>query len=204
MSAYAHLVDIGDWRRRELTQLKAILPPADSVTFDCLCRGTMVLCYSHWEGYFNDLTEEVFRRTDIERLSKSDLGAEMRYLLLKPDIDRLASSQMSSDGVIKLLHAFEISQNGVKSIHLDPVKSRSSLNWARLSIVAKVYGVSWIELERKRIFIDHKLCRIRHEIAHGSAPRLTRDLALEIVNETLELLDNLVDYFSTIQSRLTA
>ena len=204
MSTYAQLASLGDWRRRELTRLKAILPPAENATFETLCRGMLVLCYSHWEGYFNDLTDEVFRRASVDRLSTAHFGAEMRCLFLKSEIDRLAASRFSSDSMIKFLQAIELSQYGRKSIDLQPVKSRSSLNSERLTTVAQVYGVSWIEFERKRIFIDHKLCRLRHEIAHGDAPRLTRDLALEIADKTLELLDDLVDYFNAVQIRLTA
>ena len=203
MSMYAHLVEVGDWRRRELTQLKTLLLPADSLTFECLCRGAMVLCYSHWEGYFNDLTEKVFERADPRQLSRAGLGGGFQCLFLRSDIDRLASSRSSDDGVITFLQATEISRYGAESMNLEPVKSRSSLNWGRLCKVADVYGLSWISFERKRIFVDHKLCRIRHQIAHGDSPRLTLTLAIETVDETLALLDELVDYFSEVQVRLT-
>lgn len=203
MSVYANLVCIGDWRRRELTQLKAILPSADSSIFECLCRGTLVLCYSHWEGYFNDLTEEVFQNVDTRNLPRAGLGVGFQCLFLRPDIDRLASSHCKDFNIIEFLHAHEVSQFGCNSIDLTVVKARSSLNWKRLCSVAEVYGYSWIAFERKRIFIDHKLCRIRHEIAHGNSPRLTQPLAVEIVDETLVLLDDLVEYFGEVQGRLT-
>lgn len=199
---YTDLVDVGNWRRKELTQLKAILPPDSNPTFECLSRGTMVLCYSHWEGYFNDLTESIFQYVETGDVSRLGFGATFQCLFLRSDIDRLRSSRFSDDSIIKFLQAYDKSKHSAKSMHLDPVRARSALNWERLCVVAEVYGISWIAFERKRIFIDHKLCRIRHEIAHGNSPRLTRPLALEIVDETLQLLDDLVDYFEEIQSRL--
>lgn len=202
MSIYAQLVAIGDWRRRELSQLKTMLPAEDALTFECLCRGTLVLCYSHWEGYFNDITEAIFGQVDADRLSKVDLGAAFRCLFLRPDMDRLASSGSTYDGVIQFLKAYEASQSGVEFLNPEVAKSRSVLNWKRLCVVAEIYGLSWSSFEKKRIFIDHKLCRIRHQIAHGDSPRLTRRLAIEVIDETLMLLDDLVDYFSEVEKRI--
>ena len=203
MSVYNHLVNVGEWRREELTRLKSILPPENDLIFECLCRGTMVLCYSHWEGYFNDLTETIFQKVDKQNLSKIDISSGFQCLFLRSEIDRLASSRFSDDSVVKFLQAHEISKYGADSFNLAPVTSRSSLNWERLSLIAEIYGFSWIKFERKRIFIDHKLCRIRHQIAHGNSPRLTRPLALEVVDETLILLDDLVDYFLEVVKRIT-
>ena len=203
MSIYSRLVNVGDWRRRELAQLKSMLPSETNSTFECLCRGMLVLCYSHWEGYFNDLTEQIFGQTHAEELSRSGLGTTFQCLFMRSDIDQLIGSNLTDDGVVRFLKAHELSQQGVKSLNLALVKSRSSLNWDRLSAVADIYGFSWIKFQKKRIFIDHKLCRIRHQIAHGDSPRFTRGLAIEIVDETLGLLDDLAEYFSEVERRIS-
>lgn len=163
----------------------------------------MVLCYSHWEGYFNDLTEEVFRGISESGIFELDFTPGIRCVVLRADLDRLASSKADDDNILRFLNRHADKSGGESRLSLNILKSRSTLNWARLCVVFSIYGISWPPFEKDRIFIDHKLSKIRHQIAHGEAPRLTKELVLETIDKTLTLLDELVEYFAKVREKLT-
>ncbi|MEM6388114.1 MAG: MAE_28990/MAE_18760 family HEPN-like nuclease [Pseudomonadota bacterium] len=199
---YEKFYTLGDWRRLELTRLKVIIPEESSVEFECISRGALVLCYSHWEGYFNDLTEELFSSISKHDLALRSMSPGFRCLYLRAEMSRLIGSRINDDSIIDFLNAYCRVGGAATDPYLELVKSRSSLSWTRLKIVFDIYGLASLQLERERVFIDHRLSRIRHEIAHGNAPRLNRAMVVDQIDKTLSLLDYLVEYFYEVRKTL--
>jgi hypothetical protein len=191
------LMDVGDWRRAELADLKTAIPPEADKHFRVITRGAFVLCYSHWEGYFNDLTHRVFIKIISNPENVNDFRLPLLTTLTRGALDRLLNRSMSDDSIVEYLAALE------NCLHRPdpspkPLLARSNLDWYRLEKIFFAYGFSWPPLNKKRIFIQHQLCRIRHEIAHGDDPRMNRELILGHVDQTRELLDELPEFFAFV------
>ncbi len=185
------LAAVGVWRRKELALLKASIPRENDKYFSVTIRGAMVLCYSHWEGFFNELTEAV-AHPNVE-LTNSQLA--FRAVFARAAMDSLITKETKDDTIVEFLNSIESCQHNV-SFSLKPLLARSNLNWSRLERIFKIYGVSWPFFNERRIFIEHQLCRIRHEIAHGNDPRLNREQVIDHIEKTVELIEELPKFFA--------
>ncbi len=201
----SHLTKMMEWRTLEIAEMKALLPRQSDMGFELFCRGAMVLCYAHWEGAFNDCLKVVvgtLKSGDID-LSRAHPG--ISALFFSRDIDSFLNRRIEEDTVVEHLIAFHfLCQKSVKGevANARAATTRSNLNWNRIEVVFSIFGFSWPKLHLKKIFIEHKLSRLRHSIAHGEAPRLTRVVALQQLDETSILLDEIAEYFHAVYSSI--
>jgi len=191
-----------DWRLKELAELRALVPEEGNPNFDCLCRATIVLCYSHWEGYYNDLTEELFSLSSEAELCRSAPTAAFKAVFLKAERSQITSRLANDDMLLAFLNRYQTVEASPGPLDLSILKARSNLNSNRLSIISSVYGLSWLAFEAERNFIDHQLCRNRHSIAHGDSPKLKKHQVLSHVERTEKLLEQLTEYFTAIAFHL--
>lgn len=197
----AKLNEAIEWRLKEIAQLKSLLPNEADPQFETLCRAAMVLSYAHWEGFFNECVEVVLDAIKEDELDVSQAAPGVVALFLSSEFDSLANKKINDDNLIAFLNAQQLKSDTFVSgadACARAASSRSNLDWKRLSAVFGLFGYSWLALNDERIFIQHKLAKLRHEIAHGSAPRLRRLNALEHLDKTEDLLNEVSEYFVSI------
>lgn len=136
-------------------------------------QSLIVLCYAHWEGYFNycvDLYINYVNGLDklIRQINPSLLACEIEpYLLsmrdrnfkmtLRPEFARKMSSVMECR---------KITQN--TSI----LKAASNLDFERLRVCLDSLSLPEQRFLPYRNFIQHELVKWRHQVAHGDDPVL--------------------------------
>jgi len=177
--------------------LRASIPKEEDIYFRVTTRGALVLCYSHWEGYFNDLTQEVSRPD----LLIGQRRLAFRSVFARSALDSLINKEVKDDTIIEFLNKIEDCESS-SSFDVKPLLARSNLDWARLEKIFSTYGVSWRCFNDQRIFIQHQLCRIRHEIAHGNDPRLKRNQVLDHIARTSDLIEELPRFFSFLSEHV--
>ena len=173
--------------------------------FELFCRGALVLCYAHWEGAFNECLKEVVGTLKTRDIDLNRAHPGISALFFSRDIDSFLNRRVEEDSIVEHLIGFHfLSQKRVKGdiANARAASTRSNLNWHRIEIVFSIFGFCWPKLHLKKTFIEHKLSRLRHAIAHGEAPRLTRDIALQQLNETSLLLDEISEYFHAVYNSI--
>ncbi len=199
------LIAMLEWRQRELSQLRAILPSETDVSFETICRGAMVLTYAHWEGFFNEALQSLIESIEQSRFALERSITGISALFFSREIDSFLNRKVNEDSVLGLLGDFAHHKERIRSgreANARALSTRSNLDWERVEFVFRSLGVSWPPLYAERIFIKHKLARIRHEISHGSSPRLNRVLALEHIAKTEVLLEEVVEFFSFVEEHV--
>lgn len=182
-------------RQREISLLISNIPPENALFFQTYARSAFVLAYAHWEGMFNECSQQFISWLQSSGCDPRFSHFPSRLLFLRPNIDR-AISGSRDDPIIDL---FDVAGGVAPSgpIKLDPriVTARSNLDYDRLLTIFKVYGVWWLPLIRERVFIQHQLAGIRHQIAHGNETTARRAQLIGHLRRTRFILSEVHDYF---------
>ena len=184
-----------EWRKKELIDVKAVSGILGETYGEFCSRVALLLAYAHWEGAFGDNTTLLcdYLRGSGKNISNINQGFLLGFL--DKQLDRLRDRNHSPEARMDLIEFLGTVRNSNFS-HFDDrvLRPRSNLNSDRLKLWCRVIGQSPIFVERRRIFLDYQLVRLRHEIAHGGAPTLRRGEIESLIDNTLSLIDDLSEF----------
>lgn len=180
-----------EWRKKELGDIKASADILGSSYLGLSTRSALLLCYAHWEGAFADNTRLMLDFLRDRRVKVSDIGQGFLLGFIDRELDRLRDKNHSPEARVAFAeYMSNIADADISSFRESVILPRSNLNSERLGIWCRILGRSPIFLEKRRIFLDYQLVRLRYQIAHGGSPKLNIKEISHIVDETIELIDD--------------
>jgi putative NADPH-quinone reductase len=179
------------WRRKELTELKALVneSKSDTVRSRLLIRASVAILYAHWEGFVKKSAQHYLEFVNSQGLSYNELTANFVGIALKSEYTKISESGKDSSGVD--LANFFYSEMGKKSkiSYKTSIKTKSNLSSKVLLDILITLGVNNHSFQTRLHFIDTKLVDPRNQIAHGEFLELSISDYLEIHDDVLTLID---------------
>lgn len=136
-------------------------------------QSLIVLCYAHWEGYFNYCVELYVKYVNgldrlIRQINPSLLACEIEpYLLSLRDRNFKVNLRTEfARNMSKVMECRKITRS--TSI----LKAASNLNFERLRACLDSLDIPEERFLPHRNFIEHELVKWRHQVAHGDEPIL--------------------------------
>jgi hypothetical protein len=177
-------------RVRNLSNVRALYSSARPETLQKVGgQALIVLCYAHWEGYFNFCVELYVEY--VNNLGR--IISEINPALLACEIEPHLSSLKDKNFKIEHRPGFarEVSQvMGCRKItqNVSLLKAASNLDFNRLRICLDTLEICESKFLPYRNFIAHQLVKWRHQVAHGDEPDLGESDLLEHSHKTEKLL----------------
>lgn len=184
-------------RVRSLSNSRALYVNAAGALEETAAQSLIVMCYAHWEGYFNfcvDLYVQAINEVGkgIVQLNPALLACEIDSHLMSLK-DRNFRIDARPDFARKV---FDLS--GCKKITKGTsiLKAASNLDFVRLRSCLNALDVDETRLLPHRNFIVHELVKWRHQVAHGDEPELEKADLVEHSHRTEDLLTIVLEIFS--------
>lgn len=193
--------DLGH-RKKEIISFKLLFTNADEDQQALLRHAGVMIIYSHWEGFIKEALKSYVKL--YVGLPMNQLPEHMKIACLS---DHLWSEQQGENKATKLVVskiAYEHLKNPSNCIKgtIDRlVISKSNLNFEQVQSLLQLveysaqdlHGFNTLSLSEN--FIDSVLLHTRHSIAHGEMRPINKTDFEEIMNKTLDLLDELKETF---------
>jgi MAE_28990/MAE_18760-like HEPN len=162
------LVEDRTWRIREISDLKAAVLRADSVSQKVLLRALVTICYAHWEGYTRFAARKYLEHVALRRFSFGELDRQFTRNYFLPRLTALAFAKGSfAERCSVIDDILDASSKRFSRIDSDLVNTRSNLSFEVFSEICAVCGVSASDYANQESFIDLILLKRRNAIAHG-------------------------------------
>jgi hypothetical protein len=177
------------WRIKELINYKSILKESNSFQMKSLLRGGIVLLYAHWEGFVKQATSHYYNFVLLQRHNLKDLSESFIAFSLRKYLDIIISSNkitIQTEGIKFILNNLEDRANLPSNF---PFKT-SNLDYKKFLEFCQILSLDITRFELKKNFIDFKLVKNRHEIAHGSFLPIDLKTFEEIFDKTIELIND--------------
>lgn len=184
-------------RARSLSDSRALYASAAEALEDTAARSLIVMCYAHWEGFFNFCVDSYVRA--INQAGKEIV--HQNPALLACEIDPHLMSLKDRNFPINARPDFArkvFGISGCKEITQGTsiLKAASNLDFIRLRACLDALDVDEARLLPYRNFIVHELVKWRHQVAHGDEPELEQADLVEHSHRTEELLTIVLEIFS--------
>jgi hypothetical protein len=180
-----------NWRRKELSDLKAAIKAADTAAKPALLRALVTMCYAHWEGYVRSCATNFFEFLSLRRLQYTALERQLYVNSFLMRVDALNRGRVTLEARCKLVNDILDGSNGRFS-YLNPglIDTKSNLSADVIKDICLICGVDSNHFEDKRPFIDKIILRRRNAIAHGQEEYITVDDINDLVADTLALMQH--------------
>jgi len=184
------------WRRKELSETKAILDSAIGRRVDALIRSAVPLLYAHWEGFVKYAASAYLEFVAARRLRLDELAANFVALSLRPRL--LEAARRDDAGLQTEIVTVLIGGRSARSAlaFRDGVDTKSNLSFAVLTNIMNSLGLSPDLFATKQKLIDERLLFRRNNIAHGKYLAISAAEYDELHHQVLEMLEtfrNLID-----------
>ncbi|MEW6016985.1 MAG: MAE_28990/MAE_18760 family HEPN-like nuclease [Pseudomonadota bacterium] len=173
--------------------------------FSIQSKAVVVLSYAHWEGFYNECVDSYVQYLSM----RSEKVASVSWNLLVGALsgnfvrlrDRNHTMEARSEFVAALREKLECKFD---QFDLNIIKSRSNLNFERLSSNFRTLEFDISPFAPSRLRIDKELVGWRHAVAHGSPPDLSSVDIGNHVEFTLNLMEMIATAFQEAAARLLA
>ena len=175
------------WRIKELSDYKAILRQAKDNQKKTLIRGGIVLLYAHWEGFVKQASEHYFNYVKLRRVKLINLKENFVVICLRKHISNL----LETNKITKQTESIKFIFNKLDKKAIFPSKipiKTYNLDYENFLLYCLTIGLDYKEFELSRNFINIKLVKNRHKIAHGNFLMINLENFEEIFNKTINLL----------------
>ncbi len=191
------------WRRKELTNLKSLIHESRKVHDQTLVRASILLLYSHWEGYIKKICESFFYYLNFKAHKLSSLKPNFLALSVANNFNgNFPQKKFSS--YLKVVD-FIINNSDELKFNIDVaarVDTKSNLNIDVLTELLDMLGLGSTHFKNNQYHIDNRLLKYRNAIAHGERTDNNPDLFVDASDftELYERISQLMDYFESIVS----
>ncbi|HIF9381341.1 TPA: MAE_28990/MAE_18760 family HEPN-like nuclease [Photobacterium damselae] len=164
------------WRKKEISDLLFLHNEDNNLL---ILKSTILLMYSHWEGYVKNISKQYLTLVSDLNIPLSKLSTNFEAIDIKGNIKECMSSSESLHLVneIEFLNKiyddknkfFKLPSSFKKEKDKTVINTRDNLNIKTFQSFLKIIGVSeFSSLETRIAYIDEKLLNNRNIIAHGS------------------------------------
>jgi len=174
-SDYLDRIDTSRLRRaRELSDINARFGVSDTFFSTIDSKSAIVLAYANWEGFYNECIDVYVDFLRSLNLRVRELDWSLLVCSLSPALDTLKDKNHSQsarrDFVNNLQRNIDCS---FESFDSSAIRSKSNLDFDRLSISFSILSFDIQPFQRYRIRLDKELVGWRHAVAHGDSPDLS-------------------------------
>jgi hypothetical protein len=179
------------WRRRELTDLRALVQQSDgTLRSRVIIRASVALLYAHWEGFVKKTASYYVDFVASQRLPYRRLKSNFLALALRARFESLGCSNKLS-AANDLAEFFSTKMDSVASFsHKNSIDTKSNLSSKVLLDIITVLGISKEPFETRFNFIDSNLVNPRNHIAHGEVISISVKEYLELHDGVLALIES--------------
>jgi hypothetical protein len=201
LDSYLNEIDmIRSERAREMSSLKMLFSGVarDSDVFGLHSKAVVVLCYAHWEGFYNDCARIFLQFLEESRLTVSNVKWSMMAGLLLPDLTRLRDKNHSHQAICEFIENLnsKLTEN-FSAFEKRMIGARSNLDYQKLVANFRVLGFEMESFESDRIRIDRELVGWRHKVAHGGSPDLSHEDMNQHIDFCVQLMLRMSDKFQS-------
>ena len=177
------------WRRKELSDLKAVIRVADAAAKSGLLRAIITMGYAHWEGYVRTCASRYFEHLTLRKKLFSDFERQIYVNSFLIRIDALHQGRTSLDARCKLVNDI-LDSTGGRFSYLNPelIDTKSNLNTDVIKDICIICGVETTYFESHRTFLDVLVLKRRNAIAHGQQEYMQLDEVDDFVANILGLM----------------
>lgn len=187
------------WRIKELSFLKNRAYGCKPIAQDCFIRSGITLSCAHWEGFVKKSSNEYLTFVFSQRKKYEDLNDNFFGILLCKELSKYSESK-------KQYIYSEFSVNNIakykEKTDLDPstfIDTQSNLTPTLFREILLILGIKEKLFITKDKFIDEKILKNRHEIAHGKrcndfSYSDLEEISSEVINMLTEYKETLLDY----------
>lgn len=179
------------WRRLELYNFSKLVNDSRTSNTPHVCRASVVLAYSHWEGFVKSVCLSYVEFVSRKRLSFDKLSTNFVALTCMKTL-REANNSKSSLPYIQLIDFLRLNGSDASRVpYIGVVDTESNLSSEVLNKLSLMLGIPLDDsFLLKKQFIDRNLLKTRHEIAHGERTDVSPQFAREIFEQVEALLAN--------------
>jgi hypothetical protein len=198
--------DLG-WRKKEVSNLLLLETQQNSLL---IIKSTLLLLYSHWEGYVKNASKTYLEYVSDKKLNINLLTDNFKAITLKGLIKEVekSSATLTMSNELNFINNYNGIQNKIFSVKKglsSQEKDKSIINTNdNLSLkvfisILRIVGIDYEDsVDTKSIFIDEKLLESRNKVAHGN--RIKRldaefNLTIDDLKEVKEVVFFLMDSF---------
>lgn len=177
------------WRRKELSDIKAAIKIADSVSKPVLLRAIIAMSYAHWEGYVRTCANRYFEHLTLRKKPFAEFERQIYVNSVLGRLEALHQGRVSLEARCKLINDILDGTVGRFSyLNPDLIDTRSNLNTDVIKDICIICGVDSNHFEQNRIFLDVLLLKRRNAIAHGQQEYIRPDEIDDLVANVLALM----------------
>lgn len=178
-----------NWRRKELSDLKAAVKTADPYSKPALLRAIVAMSYAHWEGYVRTCANRYFEHLTLRKKPFTDFERQIYVNSVLGRLDALHRSRVSLKERCQLVNDILDGGGGRFSyVNPDLVDTRSNLNTDVIRDICLICGVESNDFELNRTFLDLLLLKRRNSIAHGQPEQIQLKDIDDFVAKVLSLM----------------
>ncbi|MDB6067607.1 MAG: hypothetical protein JWR26_3815 [Pedosphaera sp.] len=184
-----HLDSELNWRRRELSDLKAAIRSADVIAKTVLLRALVTMAYAHWEGYVRISATKYFTHITLKKRPFRELDGQFYKNTFLARLDAFFRSKGSTQESCSFI-ATILESHDSRFAYINPqlIDTKSNLNTDVIKDLCLICSFDNAFFENDRLFIDLTLLRKRNAIAHGQEDGIDVREVDTIVDKTLALM----------------
>lgn len=187
------------WRKKELLFLKNRAGGCKAIAQSALIRSGIALAYAHWEGFVKKSSDKYLSFVLSQKNTYEKLQDNFFGILICKELTKF-------QGAKKQYIFTEFSKNNIQKYKLIPdfklgdfIDTQSNLTPTLFQEILLILGINEKLFSTKDKFIDEKILKNRHEIAHGKrCDNFSYKEMEEIITEVLNMLEEykkiLLDY----------
>jgi len=182
------------YRKQELTVLKTEISNSRGKKLNTFLRASILLLYSHWEGFIKEASKEYLRFLNKERIICSEMKDNFIVTALKGNIIDVSQSKKTSKH-FELFEKIANSSAVIYKVNVDSaekpiIETFANLKWEHFEEIVFIIGLDGFDQTNHQV-IDTVLLDKRNKIAHGERIQLVRNIDSED-----EALAQIADYES--------
>lgn len=177
------------WRRRELTDLRALAQgEVPTLRSNVVRRAGIALLYAHWEGFVKKASHYYLEYVASQRLRYSDLAPNFVALAIKARYEHLrASNKLSAANEIAAFYCGNLDR--ASSVpYKNAVETQSNLSSVVLEDIILALGLDFDGFRVRSNFIDLNVVGRRNHVAHGEYLDIDLKEYLEFHDDVLALI----------------
>ena len=180
------------WRKKELIFLKNRANGCKAVAQNTFVRSGITLAYAHWEGFIKNSSNEYLSYVFSQKKSFEELQDNFYGVLMCRELSK------NQDSKRQYLYT-EFSYNNISKYKMKPdfdpinfIDTQANLTPKLFKEILLILGIHEELFITKEKFINEKVLKNRHEIAHG---KRSNDFSLDDLEEiSSEVIKMLEDY----------
>ncbi len=163
-----------NWRKRELTTIKANIIFAKGPALITAIRSGITLLYAHWEGFIKNAAREYLKFLNKQNLKCCELKDNFLVLHMKKSIIDTRQSNKTKKHAFLINKLLYQSDDYFKVDVLDTliIDTESNLSYDVLKDILYGLNIDERDFELKQHFIKDNLLDKRNKIAHGEYVRI--------------------------------